>query len=907
MSQKIMIGNFPKGQVNNRTAFNIDNNAFPDLFNAYVWRGRAKRKRGTVLLGRLQRQVKSVLNAAPPASGQYGQIVVLNGAGAGSANLISVFSLTGSVVLGSLQLTDGTNTYTDNSLGIVTGSPGGSGTINYATGALTITGGAAAGVLRGVATVGVASYSYFSNLPVMGLRDFLSFSSGQSAFNLNNTYPLLLAFDTDYSYQVNQSGIPFFYSTSFYKGVNNPVVWTGQDYQQFWTVNYNGALWATNGSPGFHFQNVSTFGLGNPTTVNTGAAHGLSNGDIVWFYEVTGNDAATLNGKVGTVTVVTPTSFTVAINTTAMAINNSGIFQTLTKTSTASDGIRWYDGDPTNGTGVYAATGKGWVNFAPPLTATGTTVSINNLTAAQYYLVGASVIIPFKDRLLFFGASIQTISGNAIYLPDTVIFSWNGTPYYAGLTPSGETSDPSAYFVNQTGFGGWLAAGISQEIISVSPNEDVLMVGFTQRQTRFAYTSDDILPFIFLSINSEQFGSLSTFSSINFDRGVVTIGQRGIILANQIGVERKDLDIPDEIFGIAQTNNGGDRINSIRDFENEWAYFTYPPNTSPWVFPAQTFMYNYREETWSFLEENYTARGYFRSTNPDNQTWATLPYETWTQWTDLWIDGAEDVFDQQVIGGNQQGFVLIQDETTGEAPSGYVVSITQVTTTTYTINSPDHCLQTGDYIYLSDLTGVTGLDGDIGSVTLIEVADEADPDNFTLTFLESQEVEFSGTYIGGGTFTRLSQPFIQTKQFNPFWDQGLGVRLAVQKYLLEATPSGQITVNINLSQDSGTVWNNPNTNESLEYSQIVYTCREGTNLSGEPDNISAANVNLQQQVALVGAPGQIWHRMNTSLEGDSVQLTITLSDAQMRDLVQATSEVILHTVQMNVSPSSSLA
>jgi hypothetical protein len=28
---------------------------------------------------------------------------------------------------------------------------------------------------------------------------------------------------------------------------------------------------------------------------------------------------------------------------------------------------------------------------------------------------------------------------------------------------------------------------------------------------------------------------------------------------------------------------------------------------------------------------------------------------------------------------------------------------------------------------------------------------------------------------------------------------------------------------------------------------------------------------------------QIWHRMNTSLIGDSVQIGITLSDAQMRD------------------------
>src|SRR5271166_1522181 len=57
MSQQVYVGNYRKGLVQNPLAFNIDNDAFPELINAYVWRGRVKRKRGTVFLGRLQRNL----------------------------------------------------------------------------------------------------------------------------------------------------------------------------------------------------------------------------------------------------------------------------------------------------------------------------------------------------------------------------------------------------------------------------------------------------------------------------------------------------------------------------------------------------------------------------------------------------------------------------------------------------------------------------------------------------------------------------------------------------------------------------------------------------------------------------------------------------------------------------------
>ena len=48
MGNKLVVGApFTKGLRNNVTAFNVDNDNFPRLLNAYQWRGRVKRKRRT--------------------------------------------------------------------------------------------------------------------------------------------------------------------------------------------------------------------------------------------------------------------------------------------------------------------------------------------------------------------------------------------------------------------------------------------------------------------------------------------------------------------------------------------------------------------------------------------------------------------------------------------------------------------------------------------------------------------------------------------------------------------------------------------------------------------------------------------------------------------------------------------
>ena len=880
MAQKIYIGNISKGLERFVLPFNIDNDAFPTLFNAYAWRGRVKKKRGTVSLGRLQRQMQ-IQTSSPIKLWQLTPFALVGGAG----NLITQYSLTnGTIVPKSLSLiVSGDQTYTDpNSNGTLVGSASGTGTINYATGEFTVSG-SVIGTVTG-------TFSYYPDLPVLGLRDFIS--------TLGSQYPLLLAFDSDYSYQFNASTNNF-YSTSYYKTTGNPVIWDGQNYQQFWTTNYQGALWETNNVPGFHFVNATyTSGSGSTMITFNFKSGGINYtnlvvGDQIWFNEWP--SSSTINGLVGTVSSIAgAASGNYVITFTGIqTVSGTGIGQLLSNSIPGQDGIRWYDGDPTAGTGLPVGNNFGWVNFSPPLTATSTT--IDDEPSAKYYLVGASSIVAFKDRLLFFSPWIQTsISGSApVQLNDVALWSWNGTPYYTSLVPAGQTSDPTAYYVDQTGKGGWLSAGLDQFITTVVNNEDVLIVGFTNRQTRFVYTGNDLYPFLFYIINSEL-GSGSQFSGITLDRGALAFGVYGLTLTTQVTSQRIDLSIPDQVFQLSGAvgstmTNALQRISSARDFYHEWVYFTFVPNSSRWVYPTQTLQYNYREQSWAIHYENFTAHGQYRRST--SYTWATSPFPNWATANETWNSATLTALFPNVVAGNPQGFVVIKGEGTGEAPTGYISALANASGF-YQITSNDHCVAVGDYLYFMGCIGNTGLNMLIGRVQTV-----IDANNFTM------DIPYvSGTYLGLGTFIRLIQPLIQTKQFPVYWDQGRQVRLGAQKYLMDYTDNGQVTLNIYLSQDPDTAWNggpivpsDETTNSSLEYSTVLYTCPESTNIGLTP-----ANVNLQTPTA--SSQYQIWHRINTSLIGESVQIGITLNDAQMRNLTYATSDIVLQALQLDCYP-----
>lgn len=931
MGEKLVVGPIDKGLRTNREPFVIDNDNFPVLINAYQWRGRVKRKRGTTVLNRLRR----FFNSSSISYNTGPTTITLDGSGNG--NILTGFSLqsNGNIVPGSVTLvaSGGPTTFTDPTMdGFLTPTGTlGPNTINYSTGAILIPSQAGNTV--------TAVFLYYPDLPVMGLRDFVQ---------ANTAFPGNLAFDTTYSYNILTVFPYSIYDVSFYKNPATgtypsyvqktnptPLTWNGQNYQQFWTTNYQGALWATNGinvpfsiaNIGMQFKRVVAVLIVNPgppaTVTLQITAHGLTVGDFIYLNEFPSNIITGINFQAAyVIAVLDVNDVTVELPNATLAgpsgLTGTGIAQYLTRSPNPTlDCIRWYDGDPTNGNATNPSLigVNGWVNFMPPLSRSAFTIA--DLPAAQYYLVGAKMIIGFKDRLLFLGPVVQTSAvGSQIYLQDTVVYSQNGTPYYTAsftgdpsfattvfnpiLVPINQSATAGAYWGDQTGFGGYITAGIDKALTTVSPNEDVLIMGFNPRtQARFVYSGNDIVPFNFFIINSE-FSSASTFSSITLDKGVLTRGDQGYIITNQVGAERFDLDIPDQVFETSLISNGNERMCAVRDFINEWVYFTYPVNNelaSP--FPDQTLLYNYRDQSWAIFNESYTAYGVFR--RQTGQTWATIGnfHPTWRQWNVPWNAGSSTLLQQEVIAGNQQGFVFFRDsDGTEEAKSLYIQSFSNSTVT-----SPDHGLNAGDYIVISGALGTIGsqVNGKIFSVSLVTQN----------TFLLNPPTVMSSgfTYFGGGLIQRMYVPFIQTKQFPSSWGMARKTRLGVQQYLLTSTSNSQITLLIYLSENPNNPYNDgpiipsSNTiNDSLIFSTILYTCPESTNLGLTPSNINLNMVTAVQQ-------SQIWHRINTSLIGDTVQLGFTMSDQQMRDtnFTNQFAEIELHGFIIDKSPSQMLA
>jgi hypothetical protein len=945
MGQKLVVGPLPRGLRNDVTPFNVDNDSFPVLINAYQWRGRVKRKRGTSLLGRLSRYFNSTSTA-------YSAVSSINLTG-GAANILTGFGLqaSGNIIPGSVSITDITsgNVYTDNSLGVLTGVPSGTGTIIYSTGAITISGGASD-------TIQVF-FRYYPVLPVMGFEDLILGVSD---------IPGNLAFDTKYSYNVTNTFPYSIYDVSFYKNPAassalpgyvpkttwTPTTWNSQDYQQIWSVNYQGALWATNGitvpfdntNIGMQYKPIVAVTVAAPiapsmATVNLQiTGHGLVIGDFIFVNEVATTTG--INFQTGYVIAVPDANnVTVDFPFATIATNGTGgIAQYLTNRSDVTkDCLRFYDGDPTNGNATTPGflLGHGWVNFAPPLSQA--VFSIADLPQAQYYLVGARMIVPFKDRLLFLGPVIQTSAVNSqVYLRDTIIYSQNGTPYYTTsysnpvtippsdnptsptnnffpiLLPNRQTSTSPAYFEDQTGFGGFISAGVDQAINTVADNEDVLLVGFNNLQTRLVYSGNDIVPFNFFVINSEL-GSSSVFSAVNLDKGALTRGNRGFTITSQTGTARIDPEIPDEVFKIPGKNNANERMCAQRDFINEWIYFTYPVNTISYKFPNQTLQYNYRDNSWAIFKECYTTYGTFRKR--DGLTWATVgkTFPTWGEWDEPWNSGGATVGKPKVVGGNQQGFLLIRDDGTDEDTSLEIQSFSASQVT-----SPNHCLNETDFIVISGAIGTIAsqVNGKIFQVSTTT-------DN---TFVLNPPIS-GGTYFGGGLITRMYVPFIQTKQFPTAWDMARKTRIGVQQYLLTKTDDAQITLLIYLSQNAANPYNagkivpEIGSNNSLIYSSVLYTCTESTNLGLLPTSANmqnAANTNLQMISNIYSTnPGsnasspqsQIWHRMNTSLIGDTIQIGFTMSDEQMTDpdFKNQFEEIELHGFILDVTPASLLA
>jgi len=647
--------------------------SFDTLLNAYQFRGRIVRRPGYTTLGQLSFQITTQIVAASAQNF--------------TNNLFATFSLSGVVIVsGSINITvNGAGNYVlredpSNPGSIIqTGGVGVqflNGSINYLTGDL---------VLNFSANPGgnvVISFSYAYMLPVMGLRT-------RELFELNEQDTI--AFDTQFSYRYSNTLQLFQPLPSVM-----PVVWSGTNYQFFYTINYAGAFWATNSKPGLNGLSISNIDNANPAEVTTGVAHGYTTGQSVAIINVNGYDpiaASTpiLNGQVFTITVTGPTTFTLdgLDGTLYTAYSSGGMALNSQVTVTGQDGIRYY---------ATTAIGTTWVNYNPP-------IDPNNA------LAGALLIFPYRGYLVF----LNTEEGNengTFNFGNRARWTQVGTPYYSPpdpTTPNPVGFDPTTARDDLFGKGGANDAPTQEVIIGAGFIKDILIVFFERSTWRLRFVNNAQNPFDWERINVEL-GASATFSTVPFDKGLMAIGERGIVIADPNDVIRFDEKVPDTIFEIRIENQGMQRVNGIRTFRTKLNYWTYPDGENVnGIFPNKVLVFNYDTRNWSFFDDCFTCFGYFYSF--DDRTWESLT-DAWSSYGNITWQGSEiEKSYETIIAGNQQGFVFALEQTDSvNQESLYITDITTALGVT-TFTSPFNNIQDGTWITLEGISGVTDITG----------------------------------------------------------------------------------------------------------------------------------------------------------------------------------------------------
>ena len=159
----------------------------------------------------------------------------------------------------------------------------------------------------------------------------------------------------------------------------------------------------------------------------------------------------------------------------------------------------------------------------------------------------------------------------------------------------------------------------------------------------------------------------------------------------------------------------------------------------------------------------------------------------------------------------------------------------------------------------------------------IEKIDDMDPKKITI------DNTFSGTYTGNGKISRISNLKIVSKQFNPGTPIGKQFRVPYIDFLLDKTTDGEISVDYWIDTISSDTIQQRVDPGVLLGSNVLYTKPEDT----KPSQMDS---------------DQIWHRYYLETESQFLQLLFFMSDEQMRNLAIARSNFVMHAMIFYVEP-----
>lgn len=743
---RFMIAPLNTGLVTDLTSWLIPDDAFARLKNAYVYKGRVRKRFGSRSMARDEDS-----NVAQLASRLRVQVNTTSGGAISGTIPAELFT---NAKIGQLfSIDDVIFTIT------VPGIPG---TMLKTGSATTATFDTSTGdyVFTGVATA--AAVYFYPALPVMGLPTYELTTKNEEQ---------IIAFDTRYAYE---------YAGNAWQRLGAPTTttkWTGDNKDFFWATNYRGLdsddyiLFVSNyvAVDGIRYWNKSEWADLTPIVSATNrmrtariilpfkdrlvALNTIENGEGT----LAGTTAATtgnLTATIGTATTDIGQQFLVGSTVFTVASDTPGA-QAMTVTTFTT-------GTPS--TGTFNVTTK-------QVIITGN--NQNPSTQVFFFLVSGGV------------GNLQTFRNRAR-------LSQNGSPI-----------DENSW-VEAPGRGLFLDAPTKEAIVTAEFIKDRLIVYFERSTWELAYTGNSILPVRWQKINTEL-GAEGTFSVVPFDKVVLGVGNVGIHGCTGANVDRIDDKIDQEVFAISNADDGPQRVHGIRDYEVEQVYWTFPSITQEdqsqeqesaitFPYPDKVLVYNYETGAWGINDDSITAFGYYQ--DDQSETWQSTEL-TWEEWGASWDEGTLQSRFRNIIAGNQQGYIFILGvDIHRNAPA---LQITAVNPATKEVTVIDHNLKVGDYIALENM----------GGLALARPTDSSSTDNViylvdsvTSTRIIPRDISFTGTYTGGGTIARMSEMDILTKEYNFYLKEGMNVSVSHVDFHVDKTENGSLTIDYFASSSS---------------------------------------------------------------------------------------------------------
>ncbi len=530
----------------------------------------------------------------------------------------------------------------------------------------------------------------------------------------------------------------------------------------------------------------------------------------------------------------------------------------------------------TNNTGQFAASGASdppritdgitWVDFFP---------STWSQIDATNFLTNWLCMIPFRGRLVTFNTWEGPTAAASVQYSNRIRWSRIGNPfiaYSAGPPATGSWRD------DIRGQGGFLDIPTSEDIVSIGFVRDNLVIYCERSTWQLRYTGRSIAPFQIEKVNSEL-GTEGTFSAIQFDTSLIGIGDKGIVECDSYKSERIDIKIPDYVFRIqdkvdnVNKTNSSIRVHGIRDFINRLAFWTVPTETANGIFPDQRLVYNYENDSWALFNDSFTCFGNYQAQS--SRTWLNTKLP-WILLNFPWLNQPSG--DPVIVAGNQQGFVEILTETiTTNDVSIFIQNITGKDTLPTVITSPNHNLQTGAVIRISQILATdpfVGLNGQVFGVVVIDANSFKLMKYSSITgqFSEDQEDSSAFVYQGFGYIAVRDNFTITSKKFN-FLDEGQSIQLGFIDILMDKTGGenpGAISLNVYLD------YNDSTTSNTLPKNDI-------NNGVGIPTPDTFFNATIPTTSSTLNSIGgtKFWQRVFCPTRANFITLEYTFSNAQM--------------------------